>query len=247
VRVCTWNIQLGLRLDAVIDAVRSRDDFRSLDLLCLQEASVHNGRPDAARIAEALGPGYGHFQATAQLRRGVEQANVLIWRRDAFEPSEPQIVSLSSPASVRMTRAERALLRAIAPQQRMAIRAESAAMRVYVVHLDMIGFAHKLEQLMAVTTDMAARPTVPMTVVAGDLNTFGPPRLQLWRRLAAAAREAGMVDVTSDLTRTHWTAQKLDAIFVGTERPFASRAWALDVRASDHQPVFVDVELEDRN
>jgi endonuclease/exonuclease/phosphatase family metal-dependent hydrolase len=42
--VCTWNIQLGLRLDAVVDAVRSRDDFRGLDLLCLQEASVHGGR-----------------------------------------------------------------------------------------------------------------------------------------------------------------------------------------------------------
>src|SRR3979411_419735 len=45
VRVCTWNIQLGLRLEAVIDAVRSCADFRDLDLLCLQEASVHVGVP----------------------------------------------------------------------------------------------------------------------------------------------------------------------------------------------------------
>lgn len=245
--MCTWNIQLGLRLDAVIKSVRSRDDFHGLDLLCLQEASVHNGQPDAARIAEALGPGYGHFQATAQLRRGVEQANALIWRRDAFDPGEPQIVSLSSPASARMTRAERTLLRAIAPQQRIAIRAESDALRVYVVHLDMIGFAHKLEQLRAVITDMDGRPPVPLTVVAGDLNTFGPPGLQLWRRLAAAATQAGMVDVTREVKRTHWTAQKLDAILLRAELPFTSRAWALDLRASDHQPVFVEVEFEDRN
>lgn len=249
--MCTWNIQLGLRLGAVIDAARGRDDFRGLDLLCLQEASVRAGRTDAARIAEALGAGYGHFQATAQVRRGVEQANALIWRRDAFDPDEPEIVSLSSSAKARgstsepMSRAERTLLRAIAPQQRIAIRAESAALRVYVVHLDMIGFAHKLEQLKAVITDMAARPKVPVTVVAGDLNTFGPPGLQLWRRLAAAATAAGMVDVTRDVRRTHWTAQKLDAIFVRAEQPFTSRAWTLDLKASDHQPVFVEAEFPD--
>jgi endonuclease/exonuclease/phosphatase family metal-dependent hydrolase len=248
VRVCTWNIQLGLRLDAVVDTVGSRADFRRLDLLCLQEASVHDGRPDAARIAETMGRGYAYFQATAQLHRGVEQANALIWRLDAFDfESEPAIVSLTSPASVRLTLAERTLLRAIAPQQRMAIRAESAALRVYVVHLDMIGFAHKIEQLKAVITDMAGRPAVPLTVVAGDLNTFGPPGLQLWRRLAAAATEAGMVDVTREVKRTHWTAQKLDAIFLRAELPFVARAWALGVRASDHRPVFVDVEFEGRD
>jgi endonuclease/exonuclease/phosphatase family metal-dependent hydrolase len=146
-----------------------------------------------------------------------------------------------------MTRAERALLRAIAPQQRIAVRAESAALRVYVVHLDVIGFTHKLAQFRAVIADMAARPAVPLTVVAGDLNTFGPPSWQLWRRLHAAAAAAGLVEVTREVGRTHWTAQKLDAIFLRAEPPFASRAWALDVRASDHQPVFVDVELEARN
>ena len=237
-------MQLGLRLDAVIDAVRKRDDFRGLDLLCVQEASVHAGRPDAARIAEALGPGYDHFQVTAQLRRGLEQANALVWRRDAFDPGEPKIVSLSYPSPVRMTGAERTLLRAIAPQQRIAIRAESDALRVYVVHLDVVGFAHKLGQLRAVITDIAARPPVPVTIVAGDLNTFGPPGLQLWRRLAATATESGMVDVTREVRRTHWTGQKLDAIFVRTLLPITSRAWVLDVNASDHRPVFVELKIE---
>src|SRR3981189_646224 len=99
-RVCTWNIQRGLRLDAVVAAVRSRKAFRGLDLLCLQEASVHAGRLDAALIAEALGAGYDYFQATAQLRRGVEQAHALVWRRDAFHPGEPGIVSLTIPTAV---------------------------------------------------------------------------------------------------------------------------------------------------
>jgi endonuclease/exonuclease/phosphatase family metal-dependent hydrolase len=245
-RVCTWNIQLGLRLDAVVDAVGTLDDFKGLDLLCLQEASVHGGRDDSATIAEALGTGYEHFQATAQMRRGQVQANALIWRPDTFQPGQPQLVSLSNEFLAKMTRAERMLLRAVTPQQRIAIRAESSALRVYVVHLDVIGFAHKIEQLRAVTTDMAARPPVPLTLVAGDLNTFGPPGLRLWRRLTAVASEAGLVEVTREVGRTHWTSQKLDAIFVRTDAAFKSRAWTLRLRASDHHPVLVEVEFEAR-
>jgi endonuclease/exonuclease/phosphatase family metal-dependent hydrolase len=244
VRVGTWNIQLGLHLDAVLDAVEQGQDFHGLDLLCLQEASVHEGRPDAARIAQAMGGGYAHVQATAQVRRGLPQANALIWRRQTFKPGEPQIVSLSNPAVAKMTRAERTLLQAISPQRRIAVRAESAALRVYVVHLDVIGFTHKLEQFRMVIADMEARPPVPLTVVAGDLNTFGPPAWQLWRRLDAAASEAGLVEVTRDVGRTHWTAQKLDAIYVRTEMDFTARAWALSLRASDHQPVFADIEVK---
>ncbi|MHB8612845.1 MAG: endonuclease/exonuclease/phosphatase family protein [Candidatus Dormibacteraceae bacterium] len=240
--MCTWNIEFGLRLDAVLDSVRRTDDFRGLDLFCLQEASVHEGRPDAQRIAEAMGAGYDHFQATAQVRRGLEQANALIWRRDAFQPAQPYVLSLGEPAFGKMTRAERTLLRAIAPQQRMAIRAESPTLRVYVVHLDVVGFTHKIEQLGAVIADMASRPQVPLTLVAGDLNTFGPPGLQLWRRLADTAMAAGMVDVTRGVRSTHWTSQKLDAIFVQAAEETRSRAWTLDVRASDHQPVFADIE-----
>jgi endonuclease/exonuclease/phosphatase family metal-dependent hydrolase len=241
-RVCTWNIQLGLRRGAVVDAVRARPDFKGLDLLCLQEASVHAGREDAAVIAEAMGPEYDHFQATAQVRRGVEQANALIWLRDAFQPAKPQVVSLGNPAFAKMSRAERTLLQAIAPQRRIAIRAESPALRVYVVHLDVIGFTHKIEQFGAVIADMANRPPVPLTLVAGDLNTFGPPGLRLWRRLAATAAEAGLVEVTRDVGSTHWTSQTLDAIFVQAAAEIQSRAWALQVRASDHLPVFADIE-----
>ena len=140
-----------------------------------------------------------------------------------------------------MTSVERTLLRAIPPQKRIAIRAESDELRVYVMHLDVIGFAHKLEQFRAILSDMAARPPVGLTLIAGDLNTFGPPRLQLWRRIRAAAHEADLVEVTHGLRRTHWTAQKLDAIYAaGTLAP-KHRAWTVSVRASDHLPVFAEL------
>ena len=237
-RVCTWNILLGLRLNKVVDAVQTLPDFRHLDLFAVQEASTHDGRPDAQAIAEALGDDYAWFQATAQLFRGREQANALIWRRGLFDHA-PEVVSLSNLAA-RLGRAERTLLRAIPPQRRIAIRAESVALRVYVMHLDVIGFTHKLEQFRAILTDNAARPPVPLTLIAGDLNTFGPPRLPLWRRIRAAAQESDLVELTHGLRRTHWTAQKLDAIYAGGAVGTTHRAWTLNVRASDHLPVFAD-------
>ena len=237
--VCTWNIQLGRRLGAVLEAVRTLRDFRHLDLLALQEASVHDGKADAEVIARALGPQHSYFQATAQLRRGQAQGNALVWRRGMFEHRSHAVVSLSDFPPPSMSRTERALLRAIPPQRRIAIRAESAALRVYVMHLDVVGFTHKLEQFRAILDDMAARPHVPLTVVAGDLNTFGPPRLQLWRRIRASAHDAGLVELTQGLRRTHWTAQKLDAIYVRGAAA-VHRAWTLEVRASDHLPVFAE-------
>ena len=241
-RICTWNILLGLRLGAVVDAVRSVPDFRGLDLLALQEASVHDGVPDAQVVAEAMGEEYRWFQANAQKFRGREQGNALIWRGGMFEHDAHEIVSLSEVAPEKLGAAERALLRAIPPQRRIAVRAESTDLRVYVMHLDVLGFTHKLEQFRAILTDMSTRPPVPVTLVAGDLNTFGPPRLQPWRRLRAAAREAGLVELTERLSRTHWTRQKLDAVYLQAQRrPTSHRAWTVNVRASDHLPVFVEL------
>ncbi len=239
-RICTWNILLGLRLGAVIGAVQSVPDFKRIDLLALQEASVHDGRPDAELIAAALGDGYHWFQATAQRFRGREQGNALIWREGLFEHRAHEVVSLSDVPMEKIRRAERALLRAIPPQKRIAVRAESSELRVYVMHLDVVGFTHKLEQFRAIVADMSARPIVPMTLLAGDLNTFGPPRLQLWRKLRATAHEAGLVELTQGLRRTHWTAQKLDAIYLKSHTMPRHHAWTVNVRASDHLPVFVE-------
>ena len=215
-------------------------DFQALDFLALQEASAHDGRPDAAAIAEVMGPDYSYFQATAQLFRGREQGNALIWRRGLFDQGATEVISLSDFPMPPMSRTERALLRAIPPQRRIAIRAESEALRVYVMHLDVVGFAHKLEQFRAILADGAARQRVPLTLLAGDLNTFGPPRMQLWRRIRSAAHEAGLVELTHGLRRTHWTSQKLDAIYVRGKVSERRRAWTLNVRASDHLPVFAE-------
>ena len=212
-------------------------------MLALQEASVHDGVPDAEAIADRLGAGFEHFQATAQMRRGLEQANALVWRRRALSSvAPPEVLPLPQSPAIEVGHPERLLLRVIPTQARMAVRAESPAVRIYVVHLDVVGFTHKLEQFAAVLADMEKRHPVPLTVVAGDLNTFGPVRPHLWRRIASAAGKAGLVNLTTDIRRTHWTGQKLDAIYASSQVPVRHRSWTVGVRASDHLPVFADIE-----
>ena len=242
-RVCSWNIQLGARLDAVLDAIVREPSFRDVDVLALQEASIHDGVPDAAAIAKRMGAGFEFFQATAQRRRGLAQANAIVWRRRVLRSLEPpEVLPLPESPTIEVGHPERMLLRVLPPQTRMAVRAESSAVRIYVVHLDVVGFAHKLEQFQAVLADMRARKPVPLTVVAGDLNTFGPVRPHLWRRIASAAEEAGLINLTADVRRTHWTGQKLDAIYASSRVPVTHRSWTAGLRASDHLPVFADIE-----
>lgn len=242
-RICSWNIQLGGRLDAILDAVEAEASFKGVDALALQEASVHDGVPDAAAIADRLGRDYEHFQATAQYHHGLEQANALIWRRRALKSVDrPELLPLPESPTIEVGQPERLLLRVIPPQTRMAVRIEFAGTRIYVLHLDVLGFAHKLEQFRAVLADMEARHPVPLTVVAGDLNTFGPVRPHLWRRLATAADKAGLVNLTADVRRTHWTGQKLDAIYASSRTPITHHSWTVGVHASDHLPVFADIE-----
>ena len=241
--ICSWNIQLGVRLEAVLQAITSEPSFKDVDVLALQEASVHDGIPDATAIAERLGGDFEHYQATAQRRRGLDQANALIWRRQALSAVDPpEVLPLPESPTIEVGQPERLLLRVIPPQTRMAVRAESSEVRIYVVHLDVVGFAHKLEQFRAVLGDMQARDPVPLTVLAGDLNTFGPVRPHLWRRLAKAADSAGLVNLTAQVNRTHWTGQKLDAIYAASRVPIQYRSWTVDVSASDHLPVFAEIE-----
>ena len=242
-RICSWNIQFGARLGAILEAVATEPSFKEVDVVALQEASVHGGVADAAAIAECLGDGFEYFQAAAQRRHGLEQANALIWRRGSLSAVHPpELLSLHESPTIEVGHPERLLLRVIPPQTRMAVRVESPGVRIYVVHLDVVGFTHKLEQFKAVLADMEVRRPVALTLVAGDLNTFGPVRPHLWRRIASAAAAAGLVNLTAHVRRTHWTGQKLDAIYAASRVPMTHRSWTVGLRASDHLPVFADIE-----
>jgi len=160
------------------------------------------------------------------------------------------VLKLPLRAESELSRTERALLRVMPVQQRICLVFDcwvsGLAVRVYVAHLDVMGYRHKLEQFRRILADFAARDPVDITILAGDLNTYKMASRPRWTRLRAAATDAGFEDLTSDIKWTHAirrvpVRQKLDAIFVSCERPLQYWSWSLDLPSSDHIPVFAEI------
>ena len=155
---------------------------------------------------------------------------------------------MASPEGVR--RVEAYVLTRLRPQTRGGVvlegRLDGALIRLYSVHLDVLGFAHKSRQLAAVLADHATRPRADLALIAGDLNTFGIANLPSWNALRTAARAAGFEDLTAGAGWTHsirrlGLRQKLDAVLATTMTGLHHRSWTLPVDASDHLPLFVEL------
>ena len=236
-RVCTWNINLGLQLDDILEAASKHRDFAGLDLLALQEASVHDGRPDGVAIASLLGRGYECHQVAAQTVRGHIQANALIWNR--------RRVTVQRAGHLQLPRAKGGA------QQRNTVvvegEADNHSLLAYSVHLDIFGAEHKQAQLAHVLEDRGARPAADITVVAGDLNLYHLSRWPSWSKLIRAYQQEGFVDAARSVRWTHSMGaipirQKLDSILVRSTLDLKLRSWTLPVRGSDHIPLFADLD-----
>ena len=238
-----------MELERILDTVEETEDFAGLDLLALQEASVHNGREDGAAIAARLGRDHRHLQVETHVLQGHVQANALVWNSRRVRILERDVLRLPGRAESQLSRTERTLLSVLPVQQRMALVFDcwiaGQAIRVYVAHLDVLGYQHKLQQFNHILEDLAVRDEADITILAGDLNTFKMGRRPRWTRLRSAAEEAGFEDLTSDIKWTHRSRmparQKLDAIFVRCERPLRYESWSLDLPGSDHIPVFAEI------
>ncbi len=252
IRLCTWNIQLGSQLNQVLDALTHDHNFAGLELLALQEASIHHNIEDARTIAAVLGPTYDCYQVTAHLLNGREQANALVWNTERVRVRSKDSVRLPYAREVKLTRTERTLLRALPVQQRISLVVEGVLgtelFRIYVAHLDVVGFAHKRHQFAHILNDARLRPPVDLTILAGDLNTFKIRSRPTWSQLIAAAQADGFQDLTSEIRWTHSVRplrmkQKLDAIFIRHNAPLEYRSWSLDIPGSDHIPVLAEITL----
>jgi len=237
-RVATWNIELGMDLGRVIAGVGS---LPHLDLAAFQELSIHQGIPDARAIAERLGPDYRCAQFTAQLLAGSPQANGLVWDARVIGVDDVQAIPLPAPAG-RLMRLQGSHRNALMAEARLG----DLALRVYAIHLDVLGVAHKHAQLRHVLADAASRPVVDLVLIAGDLNTYGVAGRPRWFKLRRLARDAGFEELTTGIGWTHralGVRQKLDAIFAAPTG-IRHRAWRELLPGSDHLPVLAELEVE---
>lgn len=252
-RLCTWNIQLGLSLETILQELEKSADFHGLDLLALQEASIQGNREDASLMAEALGTTYDSFQVTAGSFSRREQANALIWNTRRVRVESKEVIKLPRREEVILGATERTLLRVLPATQRisLAVQAEfnDKTIRMYSAHLDVVGFEHKREQLRCILRDAQRRSGVDLTILAGDFNTFGIRSKPSWQSFAAIAQAANFQDITKEIGWTHSVSnlnlrQKLDAILLSSRHPFRFRSWSVNARGSDHIPVFADITLD---
>lgn len=236
-RIATWNIQLGIRLSRIVEGFAR---LLPLDLIALQELSEHGGELDAERIAGRLGPEWHAAQATAQFLRGRHQANGFIWNSNRINVHYVSTIALPTPSG-------RALrnLRSRRNAAFMEARLGNLRLRLYSVHLDVLGIAHKHAQLARVLRDATERSPVDLTIIAGDMNTFGIAGRPRWAELRRLSHEAGFDELTVNVGWTHrglGVRQKLDAIFASPQGlPHHTRR--VVVPGSDHIPITVELPL----
>jgi endonuclease/exonuclease/phosphatase family metal-dependent hydrolase len=234
--IATWNIQFGRQLRLVLDGL---DELPAFDAIALQELSEHGGQPDATRIAEHLGPGWDWAQVTAQMVGGRHQANGFVWNSRRIHVNALTAIDLPTPSGRAMRR--------LPPSWRKAAildgRIDGHRLRLYSVHLDVFGIAHKHAQFAEVLRDAARRPAVDLSVITGDMNTFGIGGRPRWEELRRLARVAGFKELTTGIGWTHrglGVRQKLDAIFVS---PIGMRHQTQRVvlNGSDHIPLWAEL------
>lgn len=253
-RFCSWNIQVGVKRAELLDIVANHSDFRTVDLIALQEASAHANGDDASSIAKTLGEAYTAYHHVYNHLKTRPQANALVWNTGRVQFSRIEHHQLPNHREVAVPRAERAVLNRLKGQARVNLVGEGGygeqfSLRVCTAHLDVLGYRFKRQQFRAVLDDLRARAPVDVMILAGDFNTFRIGGKPTWAQLKHDAAELGLRAISDDIKWTQAVRalrlrQKLDEIFVSTTRTCHSRVWTLDVQGSDHLPVFAEITIE---
>lgn len=236
-RIATWNVAFCRRLPAVLESVRA---LPSPDLISMQELSIHEGRCDAEAIASQLGASWRFEQVTAQVVVGREQANGVLWDSRRIDLESLDTIDLPTPSGRIMRRLPRQRRNAVVAN----LRQGELRLRLYAVHLDVFGVTHRHAQLARVLDDASRRDSADLTLIAGDMNTYGIAGRPRWTELRRLAEAANFEELT---TGVGWTQralgvrQKLDAVFA-SPRGLPHRAWRLPLPGSDHIPVLVELE-----
>lgn len=213
---------------------------------------VHRGVEDAQRIAEIMGPHYRYYQGNVKIQFGMLQGNALIWNEKRIKINKMKTFFLPDVYGHHLPRWEKVLFKFLPKQDRICLAVKGMlgekSIKIYVTHLDVLGFSHKRAQLDAIFDHDETEKPADICCIAGDFNTFRFIVRPNWINLSEAAKESGFQDIT---TKIMWTfaskrrrfKQKLDSIFI-KPYDFVYKSWALDIEGSDHIPVFCDVKVD---
>ncbi len=216
VRVVTFNIEHGEKIDAAIEALTASPALRDPDLLLLQEMDA----PGTDRIARALHMNSVYVPSTVHPHDEKDFGNALLspWpiasSRKLLLPHESRIIHLRRAVTV------------------ATVVVDGRPVRVYCVHVETqlrLGGSARRDQVEAVLED--ARRSPDPVVIAGDLNSRG---------LAPLFEQAGYLWLTRDVHHTEAGLFDFDHVFARGLHPAAQPTAGVEDNhgASDHRPVW---------
>jgi endonuclease/exonuclease/phosphatase family metal-dependent hydrolase len=214
-RVVSFNIEFGIRVDSAIAVLAGDPALRSADVLLLQEMDENGTR----RVADTLGMGYVYYPAVFRFNTHRNLGNAILSRWPIVDDRK-----IVLPHLARIVHSVRAATAA-------TIRVGDALVRVYSLHLGtMAGLspAARRDQLKAVLADAGRYPRV---VIGGDLNDPG---------IAGIARDMGYAWPTQHGPATTRVGRLDHILLKGLRSPDSAAAGTvLDVHgASDHRAVW---------
>jgi endonuclease/exonuclease/phosphatase family metal-dependent hydrolase len=214
-RIVTFNIEYGIRVDSAIAVLTNDPALRNADVVLLQEMDDKGTR----WVADTLGMGYVYYPAVYRLKTHRDLGNSILARWPIVEDRKILLPHLS-----RFVHSQRAATAA-------TIRVGEELVRVYSLHLGtMAGLspAARRDQLETVLADAEQYPRV---VIGGDLNDPGIGRI---------AQEQGYSWPTQHGPATTRVGRLDHILLKGLTTPDSAAAGTvLDNRgASDHRPVW---------
>jgi endonuclease/exonuclease/phosphatase family metal-dependent hydrolase len=214
-RVVSFNIEYGIRVDSAIAVLAGEPALRNADVLLLQEMDAAGTR----RVADTLGMWYVYYPSVFRYNTHRDLGNAILSRWPIVEDRK-----LILPHLARITHGQRAATAA-------TIRVGGTLVRVYSLHLGtMAGLAPaaRRDQLEAVLADAERYQRV---VIGGDLNDQG---------IARIARDQGYAWPTQHGPATTDVGRLDHILLKGVGSPDSAGAGTvLQVRgASDHLPVW---------
>jgi endonuclease/exonuclease/phosphatase family metal-dependent hydrolase len=216
-RIVTFNIEYGRRIEGAIAGLRSHPSLKSADVLMLQEMDG----PGVEEIAKALSLNYVYFPGSHDPKGGRDMGNAVL---SPWPMEEPRKILLPHPS--RVIHRARAVVCA-------RITIEGRPVRACSVHLGSplgVGPGARREQAEAVLKDVASS-TDPV-IIAGDLNSHG---------LGERFVKEGYVWATRSIGKTVGLFS-FDHVFLRGLSGQVEAGVAREVKdASDHRPVWTTV------
>lgn len=215
-RVVTFNIEYGRRVEEAISELKQYPPLRSPDVLCLQEMDA----PGVDDIARALGLNYVYYPGSRDGKTGRDFGNAVLTRW----PIEESWKVLLPHTSRILHRARAAVA--------VRVRAEGGPLTIYSLHLGSpigISGGQRRDQARALLADLQTRSGP--AVIAGDFNSKG---------LGEVFVAAGFAWPTRDVGGTRGS-HSFDHVFargfVAAQAPSAGVVREAK-EASDHHPVW---------